>query len=205
MRAVAALALVIAAGACGAGAAPAPIENLPRGGAPAADGHFPNARVRLRVSQHLPSWRLRVDELELWITDTRFRVRDKGGRNPFELITAFHMRHHLAVPRGLGGIRAEGRDWDGATDYYGDVATGVGWFYPYRAPRIEKPAAELAGTELVTSNVAAPSRNQVTRVVDPPYVLFEDIHNLDVAEYHARREVLAITEGIVTDADVTPP
>jgi hypothetical protein len=45
----------------------------------------------------------------------------------------------------------------------------------------------------------------VTRLLAPPYLLSERVHDAGNAAHYFAREVLALDEGSVTDADLTPP
>jgi hypothetical protein len=50
-----------------------------------------------------------------------------------------------------------------------------------------------------------PYQNDVTRVISPPYLLFEATRSAANAELSYVREIVALDDGRVTDADVTPP
>ena len=47
--------------------------------------------------------------------------------------------------------------------------------------------------------------NEVTRVIAPPYLVLEDIRSAANAGMSYVREIVALDEGTVTDADLTPP
>jgi hypothetical protein len=70
--------------------------------------------------------------------------------------------------------------------------------------RLGRTATEYRGTVTVTED-GAQFENHVIRVISPPYLLFEDTRNAANAEMSYVREVIALDEGSVTDADVTPP
>ena len=48
-------------------------------------------------------------------------------------------------------------------------------------------------------------RNEITRVISPPFVLFDQVRNAQDSEHYYIREVVSLEEGAVTDADVAPP
>lgn len=70
--------------------------------------------------------------------------------------------------------------------------------------RLGRDATEYKG-EVEVEEAGATRRNAVVRVVSPPYLLLDDVRDADDADHYYVREVLALDEGVVTDADVTPP
>jgi hypothetical protein len=70
--------------------------------------------------------------------------------------------------------------------------------------RLGRAAVEYKGEVEVDEN-GAKRRNTVVRVVAPPYLLLDDVRNAELADHYYVREVVALDEGVVTDADVTPP
>lgn len=70
--------------------------------------------------------------------------------------------------------------------------------------RLGRDATEHKGEVEVEEN-GAERRNTVVRVVAPPYLLLDDVRDAELADHYYVREVLALDEGVVTDADVTPP
>jgi hypothetical protein len=67
-----------------------------------------------------------------------------------------------------------------------------------------RAATEYRGTATVTED-ATQYQNVVHRVIAPPYLLLEELHDVIVPGLAYRREVLSLDEGGVSDADVTPP
>lgn len=121
------------------------------------------------------------------------------------------------------------------TDLFGDLSTDGGWIYSHGgrrevrahklAPAAEqilardkasgltrgtistrfgRPGTEYRGVVTVTED-GEPYRNDVTRVIAPPYLLFEDIRDAGNPGRSYVREVLELEEGTVTEADLTPP
>jgi hypothetical protein len=70
--------------------------------------------------------------------------------------------------------------------------------------RLGRNATEYKG-EVEVEEKGEKRRNVVVRVVAPPFLLLDDVRNAKVAEHYYVREVLAIDEGVVTDADLAPP
>ena len=208
---------------------------------------YPNVHVRLRVAQRTSSTPPRDAELEIWLKDRRFHVRDLAGRRPHDLIADVTSPRQLGTPaRTIEEIMDRNAEAvappTGAppTDLYGDLATGDGAIYPSGYPsgrkpwskpaselapvaeqilahnkmvglqvgatstRLGRPATEYHGTVTVTED-GAQFDNTVTRVIAPPYLVFEDTRNAANAEMSYVREIIALEEGTVTDADVTPP
>ena len=66
-----------------------------------------------------------------------------------------------------------------------------------------RAATEYRGVVAVTED-ATHHQNDVHRVIAPPYLLLEELHDTSVPNLSYRREVLSLEEGAVTDADVTP-
>jgi hypothetical protein len=202
---------------------------------------YPNVHVRLHLTQCKPDNPPRKNEIEVWLKDTRFRVRELTGRRLDEIIAdATAPRQLGALPRTIAGlIDCEPTAFARAaqpTELYGDVVTDEGWVYPPDRPRASVRAAVLApvaeqilahgkssgleggrsSTRLGRSSVAYRGRvnlsangeqfhNMVIRVISPPYLLLDDALDTRNTEQAYVREVTALEEGTVTDAEVTPP
>jgi hypothetical protein len=234
----AALAAIVAVAVAGAACAGAP----PRGPTMTRSG-YPNVHVRLRLAQRSPSTPPRDDELEIWLSGTRFRVRDPGGRRNAEIVA------DATAPRGLGAPARTLEDMmdrhtaaetprppGPPTELFGDVATGVGWVFPSHGAPWETSADKLApvaeqilagGRAAGLAEVGATTRlgrtateyrgivkgtddgvvfeNLVVRVIAPPYVLLDDARNAGTGSSSYVREIVALDEGSVTDADLAPP
>jgi hypothetical protein len=231
--------IVLAAlAACGHPSQPSVPTN---GAAPVTQNTFPNVHARMRIAQTQPGVTPRGGELEIWMTGSKFRVRDSSGRGLGEMLA------DLEAPRGLGQpARTMEEIMDrksAATDpkgppieLFGDVANDQGWIYEPGRARAELSAKELAviaeqilardkTTGLTPHGTATRAgrkateytgvlpvtedgkqfQNQVTRVVAAPFLLFEHLNDATNAGLSYEREVLAIEEGSVRDADVAPP
>jgi hypothetical protein len=202
---------------------------------------FPNARIRLKLHFHAPALPERTIEQTIWLSGTRFHVRDDAGRDLHEILG------DVTYPRGLGlpattmeeimdRKDAARREPKGATDVFGDLASDAGWIAPAGGTPWAKSAGELAPiARQVLSGDRTPEltravevtrlgrtatqyddvievqehgralRTEVVRVMAPPYLLLDDRRDAETASYYYVREVLALDEGVVTDADVTPP
>jgi hypothetical protein len=211
---------------------------------PKVPRQYPNVQARLRLSRSSPGLPARQSDMEIWLKGSRFRVRDEAGRHVSEILG------DQAEPRGLGVpartmeqimdvwslAQDPGAAARGATELYGDTATGEGWVrrggqeaWPTSADQLA-PAAEqiLAGdaaarlepsgqavvlgrsaTEyhgfIAGEEQGTPFRSEVTLVVSPPYLLRRDVRNAQNADHSFVREVVALEEGAVADADLTPP
>lgn len=232
MRRVA-LAAIVAGAAC-ASAPRGPTMTRPR---------YPNVHARLRLAQRAPTTPPRDDELEIWLSGTRFRVRDPSGRRNAEIVA------DATAPRGLGApartiedmmdrqsAAANPRPAGPPTELFGDLWTGAGWVFPSRgtpwetsadklapvaeqilagdkaaglaevggATRLGRAATEYRGIVKVTED-GATFDNLVVRVIAPPYVLLDDARNSGTGSSSYVREIVALEEGSVSDADVTPP
>ncbi len=125
----------------------------------------------------------------------------------------------------------------GATELYGDLATGEGWVRrrgPRRrgpsppmtlAPaaeqmlageprqrrqrrglvtRLGRPGAEYQGVlEGNEQTASLPERRHARRLT--PYLLFSDVRDAANPNHFYPREIVALDEGAVADADLTPP
>jgi hypothetical protein len=208
---------------------------------------YPNAHIVLRLAQRAPITPDRDEELEIWLSGTRFRVRDPHGRRSTEIVA------DATAPRGLGAPartiedmmdrhsaasagRPAGPPAGRATDLFGDLATDEAWVFPSSgepwatsarklAPIAEQvlagdradgltqigPATRLgrAGVEyrgVVTGDDAGVRfENRIVRVIAPPFVLLDDARNAGTGSSSYVREIVALDEGTVRDADVTPP
>jgi hypothetical protein len=106
--------------------------------------------ARLRVSQKAPGVPVRAGEVEIWLSGSRFHVRDFSGRNISEILG------DITEPRGLGVPARSMEDMmdrhsaaraakDGPPlELFGDLASDEGWVYPPTAARWAMPAKELA-------------------------------------------------------------
>lgn len=201
---------------------------------------YPNVHVRLHLTQHTPDG-ARESELEIWLKDARFRVRDLSGRRLDEILG------DVTAPRQLGALPhtiEEMMDRHAAqrrprptqpTELRGDLTSDDGWIQlPDREPaemRASKlaPVAEqiLAHDKTVGLRIRARSTrlgraapeyhgfvtvsdrgdaytNEVTRVISPPYLLFESTRSTANAKLAYVREIIQLDEDGVTDADLTP-
>lgn len=70
--------------------------------------------------------------------------------------------------------------------------------------RLGRAAAEYRGM-VDAIWMEEPRQNEVTRVVAPPFLLYEHSRPPGSGSRSYTREILVIEEGVVTDADVTPP
>ena len=204
---------------------------------------YPNVHARLRIAQRAPSIPPRDSELEIWLSGTRFHVRDLAGQPIQDLLGDVTAPRQLGVPartiEDMMDRHAEAQHRDASpapTELFGDLATDDGWVYPssgerrqLRATRLAPVAEQIlardkanglqhgapstrlgrAGTEfrgvVTVTEDGEPYQNDVTRVIAPPYLLFEDLHDAAHPGMSYVREIIAIDEGTVTDADVTPP
>ncbi|HMG52712.1 MAG TPA: hypothetical protein VK601_04515 [Kofleriaceae bacterium] len=214
----------------------------PRGPTMTRDG-YPNVHVKLRLAQRSPATPPRDEELEIWLSGTRFRVRDPSGRRNAEIVA------DATAPRGLGApartmedmmdrfsAASAARPAGPPTELFGDVATGDGWVVPAHGEPWETSAHKLApvaeqflardkaaglervgpatrvgraGTEyrgiVAGTEDGTTFENLVVRVIAPPYVLLDDARNAGTGNSSYVREIVALDEGSVTDADLAPP
>jgi hypothetical protein len=205
---------------------------------------YPNVNARLRLARTGPALPPREGFMDIWLKGSRFRVRDEAGRSVAAILD------DLAAPRGLGAAprsleaimdvwsqsSAAGPAAPGATELYGDLATGEGWVrrrgqaaWPIAAEtlapaaeqilagetdarlarrgsvtRLGRPGVEYQGV-LEGEEQGVPYRSAVTRVVAPPYLLFIDVRDAANPDHAYTREVVALEEGAVADAHLTPP
>jgi len=147
-------AVVIAmfAWSCTGGDTRAPVHNSPARGTNMSQPGYPNVHARLRLMQRAPATPDRDSELEIWLTGTRFRVRDLTHRRVDEILA------DLTAPRGLGAPartmedlmdlhaseRARANRDVPPTELFGDLGTGEGWVYPSKGARWPMAANELA-------------------------------------------------------------
>lgn len=204
---------------------------------------YPNAHIVLRLAQRAPATPDRDEELEIWLSGTRFRIRDPHGRRTAEIIADATSARGLGAPaRTIEDMMdrysaaSAGRAGGAPTDLFGDIASDEGWVFPSSgepwpisahelAPVAEQvlagdraaglaqigPATRLgrAGIEyrgVVTGDDAGvPFENRIVRVIAPPFVLIDDARNAGTGSSSYVREIVALDEGTVRDADVTPP
>lgn len=114
-----------------------------------ARAEFPNARIRLTLRFQAPAQAERTIEQTIWLSGSRFRVRDHAGRAVNDILG------DVTAPRGLGKparTMEEIMDRDdaarkpppGVTDLYGDLATGAGVVVRWSDKPWAKPALDLA-------------------------------------------------------------
>lgn len=110
---------------------------------------FPNARIRLKLRFEAPGLSERTIEQTIWLSGTRFRVRDEAGRAVNDILG------DVTSPRGLGKPARTMEDFmdredaarkhaPGVTDLYGDLATGAGVVARWSDKPWPKSAQELA-------------------------------------------------------------
>jgi hypothetical protein len=204
---------------------------------------YPNVHVRLRIAQRAPSIPPRDSELEIWLSGTRFHVRDLTGQPIQDILGDVTAPRQLGVPartiEDMMDRHAEAQHRDASsppTELFGDLSTDAGWVYPSSgerrqirastlapaaeqilardkanglqrgAPstRLGRASSEYRGVVMVTED-GEPYQNEVTRVIAPPYLLREDIRDAANPGMSYVREIIALDEDTVTDADVAPP
>jgi hypothetical protein len=227
-------------------ATPAAPSAVPPAAAPSprmSQPGYPNVHVRLRIAQRQPSIPPRDSQLEIWLSGTRFHVRDLTGQAIQDILGDVTAPRQLGVPartiEDMMDRHSEAQHPDVnplPTELFGDLATGDGWLVrsdgerrPLRATRLApaaeqilardkatglepgatstrlgRPATEYRGVVPVTED-GQPRENHVTRVIAPPYLLFEDTRAATNPAMSYVREILALDEATVTDADLTPP
>lgn len=205
---------------------------------------YPNAHIRLQLTQRIAGDPPRVYRLEIWLRGRRFHVRDLAGRRLDELFSDIREPRQLgAMPRTIEQImdrdsseRARQARPPAPTDLYGDLDSDHGSVDRELHDRVEAPASDLApiaeqilatgklvglhaedsatrhgrrGTRYggLIDAIDAGERytTRVSRVVAPPYLLFERNEDSSNEALAFEREITAIDEGAVTDSDVTPP
>jgi hypothetical protein len=204
---------------------------------------YPNVHVVLRLAQRSPSTPPRDEQLEIWLSGSRFRVRDPRGRRNAEIQADATAARGLGAPaRTLEDMMdryseaSTPRPARPPTELYGDLATGDGWVFPSDgrpwqtsadklapaadqilardkaaglaevgpATRLGRTGVEYRGTVRGTE-AGDTFDNLVVRVIAPPYILVDDARNAGTQSSSYVREIVALDEGSVTDADVTPP
>ncbi len=204
---------------------------------------YPNVHVRLRIAQRAPSIPPRDSQLEIWLSGTRFHVRDVTGQMVQDIIGDVTAPRQLGVPartiEDMMDRHSEAQHpvaHPPPTELFGDLATGEAWVFPSIGERRQLRASKLApaaeqilardkasglqrgatsmrlgrtsteyrGTVAVTED-GEHYQNDVTRVIAPPYLLFEDTRSAGNSGMSYVREIIALDEGTVTDADLTPP
>jgi len=70
--------------------------------------------------------------------------------------------------------------------------------------RLGRPATEYHGY-LEGDDRGIPYKNEVRRIVSPPYLLLSEVRDAQNASHSYTRELVSLEEGAATDADLTPP
>ena len=70
--------------------------------------------------------------------------------------------------------------------------------------RLARAATEYHGVVEVQED-GAPQHVAVVRVIDPPFLLLDDVRDAGSADHYYIREVVVLDQGVVTDADLAPP
>jgi hypothetical protein len=230
--------LVGLVGAC-AGVEPRP----PLGGTTMTRDGYPNVHVKLRLVQRAPATPPRDEELEIWLSGTRFRVRDPRGRRNAEILADATARRGLGAPaRTVEDMMdrfvaaSAGQSAGPPTELFGDLTTDDGWVFPSNGEPWETSARKLSpvaeqilagdnaeglarvGTTTRLGRACTEYRgivsgtedglafeNVIVRLIAPPYVLLDDARNAGTGNSSYVREIVALEEGRVTDADLTPP
>lgn len=192
---------------------------------------FVNVHARLRVEQRQPGIPDRARVLQIWLAGSRFRVRDPAGRAVHEIVGDVTAPRGLGLPvreledigdgppSELGGDLATGEGWvqgpfgdrwsQPAAElapaalqiFAGDKAAGL------TAAGIEVRHGRRGLVYRGTVGVRADDRvryNRIHRVIAPPYLLFETAHDTEVEALSYQRELIALEDGAVTDADLAP-
>jgi hypothetical protein len=132
---------------CCASASPqAPARSAPVKGSKMTPA-YPNVHARLRLTQHIPGDPERRNEIEIWLKDTRFHVRELTGRRLDEMLAdATAPRQLGAQPRTVEEMmdgedsRARAGKATPPIDLYGELRTDGGWvFRPVRDGRERGP------------------------------------------------------------------
>jgi hypothetical protein len=144
-----ALAVALVAGCATGDARPPPPSPAPR--ISMSQPGYPNVHIRLRIAQRAPSVPPRDSELEIWLSGTRFHVRDLTGQSLHDLLGDITAPRQLGVPartiEDLMDRDAEARHRDPTappTDLFGDLSSDIGWIYPSIGEPRELGARTLA-------------------------------------------------------------
>lgn len=86
--------------------------------------------------------------------------------------------------------------------FAGDRASGL--TRTGEVTRLGRAAIEYRDTVPVVAD-GQPAANVVVRVIAPPFLLLDAAHDATVPAMSYVREIVALDEGTVSDADVTPP
>jgi hypothetical protein len=70
--------------------------------------------------------------------------------------------------------------------------------------RFNRPATEYHGFVGGTDQGIG-YKNEITRVVAPPYVLYSDVRDADNAGHYYTREIVSLEENVVADTELSPP
>jgi len=142
-----ALVMVMLAWCCASASPQAPARSAPAKGAKMTPSAYPNVHARLRLTQHTPGDPERHNEIEIWLKDTRFHVRELTGRRLDEVLAdATAPRQLGAQPRSVEDMmdrddsRARAGKATPPLDLYGELRTDGGWvFRPIRDGRERGP------------------------------------------------------------------
>lgn len=115
-----------------------------------SDG-YPNAHIRLQLTQRIADDPPRVYQLEIWLKDRRFHIRDLVGRRFDEVLTDVRAARQLgSLPRTIEEImdrdaadRARQARPPAPTELYGDLDSARGWIDREHRDRVEVPASVL--------------------------------------------------------------
>ncbi|MBD2526251.1 hypothetical protein [Nostoc sp. FACHB-133] len=111
---------------------------------------YPNVRARLRLIKQAPLLPTRESYMDIWLNQTRFRIRDEAGRDVTTILT------DVLASRGLGApartiedmMDAFSETYDAPasrpTQIFGDLATMAGWVYGEGQPPWSIVAEQLA-------------------------------------------------------------
>jgi hypothetical protein len=70
--------------------------------------------------------------------------------------------------------------------------------------RLGRKATEYKGAIEVQEN-GRPMKSNVVRIAAPPFLLLDEARDASIEDFYYVREVVALDEGVVTEADVSPP
>jgi hypothetical protein len=134
----------------------APALTNARRGPTLSDTRFPNVHARLHLALAQPGVATLEVNIDIWLMGKRFHVRDSRGRSPSEILGDLSYHRGMGTPlrtmeefmdRESEAMRAP----HGATELYGDLATGCGMVVqPLRDPwRMSGVELAPAATQLL--------------------------------------------------------